>query len=122
MSPIWHASRLPQPPPQYTLSLTTCIKYCPYPFFNIGWAWRSSCSALIQPARKAISSGQATFRPWRFSSVACELPRLHQAVVRARVQPGITAAHDLHAQLLLVQVALVASSVLPQAMACKPFF
>ena len=53
----------PTHPHQYTLSLTTCIKYCPYPFFNIGWAWRSSCSALIQPARKAISSGQATFRP-----------------------------------------------------------
>ena len=59
------ASSLPHPHAQYTLSLTTCIKYCPYPFFNIGRAWRSSCSALIQPARKAISSGQANLRPSR---------------------------------------------------------
>jgi hypothetical protein len=69
----------------------------------MGWAWRSSCSALIQPARKATSSGQATLRPWRFSSVACELPGLHQAVVRARVQPDVAAARDLHAQVMLVK-------------------
>ena len=69
-----HLPRVPHPPAQYTLSLTTCIKYCPYPFFSIDWAWRSSCSALIQPARKATSSGQATFRPWRFSSVAMNWP------------------------------------------------
>ena len=30
--------------------------------------------ASIQPERKAISSGQATFRPWRFSSVAMNCP------------------------------------------------
>ena len=34
----------------------------------------SSCSRSIQPVRQAISSGQATFRPWRFSSVAMNCP------------------------------------------------
>src|SRR6185369_18006118 len=55
---------------QNTFSLRTPIRYWPYWFFSIGWASFSSCPASTQPLRKAISSGQATFRPWRFSMVA----------------------------------------------------
>ena len=65
----------------------------------------SSCAASMKPARKAISSGQATFRPCRFSSVAMNWPASSSAVVRAGVEPREAAAHDLDVELALVQVA-----------------
>src|SRR5690606_13749669 len=45
-------------------------RYWPYPFFASGSASALSCASSIQPLFQAISSGQHTRRPWRFSMVS----------------------------------------------------
>src|ERR1700683_4021354 len=51
----------------YPRSLSSASRYAPYSVLRMGWASSSSCAAPMKPARNAISSGQHTFQPWRFS-------------------------------------------------------
>ena len=59
----------------------------------------------IQPCGKAISSRQAMWTPWRFCSVRTNSRGLQQAVVRAGVEPGVPARHQLDVEIARLDVA-----------------
>jgi hypothetical protein len=74
---------------------------------SIGWACASSCAARDPAGAVGDLLRAGDLQALALLQRGDELAGVEQAVVRAGVQPGIAAAHDLDLELALLQVACV---------------